>query len=149
MSNRKGELSHAAVDREWPHQVALPAGFVTGSKHEIIERIKADLGGCSRGHSVRHNDTSYVVFCFADSSKANIFRELFHGEPFDPKDRGRGSRWWEWRKPARRQTPQAIRHQVRRQLDEARSLAYTAGLRPLAQAIELAIDETRISNDAT
>jgi hypothetical protein len=34
-----------------------------------------------------------MIFCFADVSHAERFRERFGSEPFDPKDRGRGSAW--------------------------------------------------------
>ena len=31
-------------------------------------------------------------------SQAELFRENFGGEPFDPKDRGRGKAWFLWRR---------------------------------------------------
>jgi hypothetical protein len=143
MSNRKGELSSAQIDREWPHQVALRADFICGAKHAIIEQIKAELGGCPRGHTVRHNDTGYVVYCFSDLLKADTFRELFRGEPFNPKDRGRGDSWWEWRKPAKALTPEAAKRELREHLDAARLSAKAYGFREVAEAIELAIDPLR------
>jgi len=143
MSNRKGELSPSQIDRGWPHQVALPADFITGPKQQFIEHAKSALGGCPRGHSVRHNDVGYVVFCFASRESADTFRELFNGEPFNPKDRGRGNSWWEWRKPAKTLTPAAMKREMRQQLDAARFSAKAYGFHAVAEAIELAIDPLR------
>jgi hypothetical protein len=39
-----------------------------------------------------------IVFCFPESSHAERLHEEFGGEPFDPKDRGRGRDWFLWRK---------------------------------------------------
>ena len=143
MSSRKGELSPAMIDRDWPHQVALPADFITGPKHQFIEHAKSALGGCSRGHSVRHNDVGYVVFCFSTPESATTFRELFNGEPFNPKDRGRGNSWWQWHKPTKLMTPEAMKRDMRQQLDVARASAKAYGFDTVAEAIELAIDPLR------
>jgi hypothetical protein len=43
------------------------------------------LSVCPRGHTVRRDNTTYSVFCFADPSHADLFRERFRGERFDPK----------------------------------------------------------------
>lgn len=94
--HRRGELSAAAIDRGWPYQVALEQHF-TAKNHDAIEQARHQLGACPRGHFVRRNDLGYVVYCFADPINAEIFMAKFKGERFDPKDRGRGSRWWEWR----------------------------------------------------
>jgi len=47
---------------------------------------------------LRRDDVTYRVFCFVDAAHAERFRQRFGGEPFDPKDRGRGSAWFVWRK---------------------------------------------------
>jgi hypothetical protein len=133
MSNRKGELSASQIDREWPHQVALPADFITGRRQQFIEHAKSELGGCPRGHSVRHNDVGYVVFCFSTPN----------GEPFNPKDRGRGNGWWHWNKPVKTLTPEAAKREMRQQLDAARFSAKAYGFQKIADAIELATDELR------
>jgi hypothetical protein len=36
------------------------------------------------------------VFCFAEAPDADLFRERFSGERFDPKERGRGAAWHRW-----------------------------------------------------
>lgn len=88
MTRRKGELNPAGIDRGWPHQVALPADRVNGQNHKSVHDFRRDLSLCR----------SSMVFCFADPAHAELFRAKFNGERFDPKDRGRGSNWHQWRK---------------------------------------------------
>jgi hypothetical protein len=89
---RKGELSPARVDREWPHQIILPSDDVKASYKEMHE-FCAELSLCPRGHSIVHDDRWHHVFCFADRSHAEKFQAQFGGEWFDPERRGRGRSW--------------------------------------------------------
>jgi hypothetical protein len=50
---RKGELSPSRVDREWPHQIVLPADECVGQQDSVIAEFCADLSMCPRGHSRR------------------------------------------------------------------------------------------------
>lgn len=97
MTRRKGELSAARVDRAWPHQVALPVDRVTGEHYHVVHEFCRGLTLCSRGHTVRRDGVEYQVFCFSELGHANLFRAQFKGERFNPADRGRGPRWFEWR----------------------------------------------------
>ena len=99
MVYRKGELSPAAIDRNWPHQVALPASASFNGGYKAIHDFCKDLSLCSRGHSVFHNGESFNVYCFSDGADADKFMSRFGGEKFDPKHRGRGANWVHWRKP--------------------------------------------------
>ena len=55
------------------------------------------LGSLAPRHpTVRRNDVDYVVFCFANPDHAESFRVAFAGQPFDPSQRGRRTRWHEW-----------------------------------------------------
>ena len=96
---RKGELSPAAIDRGWPHQVALPASASQGGGYKAIHVFCKDLTLCPRGHSVTHNGEWYNVYCFAEAVDAEKFMKQFGGERCDPKQRGRGSNWAKWNKP--------------------------------------------------
>lgn len=98
MARRKGELSNSELDRKWPHQVALAAEQVNGRNYPVLHAFCRELSVAPRGHSVNRDSIPYVVFCFADPAHADAFKKRFGGEPFDPKDRGRGSHWFEWRK---------------------------------------------------
>jgi hypothetical protein len=95
---RKGELSPAGVDAGWPHQVALRADLGTGKNTAIIHEFCKGLSLCPRGHSVVWEDEWFKVYCFADPAHAELFMARFGGEPFDPKQRGKGARWARWMK---------------------------------------------------
>jgi hypothetical protein len=101
MVRRKGELTAAAMDRGWPHQVALTADDCRGSHGRFIDAFCLDLSVCERHHSVFHDDKWWIVYCFVDAEHAEKFRIRFGGERFDPKDRGRGSNWARWYKTGR------------------------------------------------
>ena len=95
---RKGELSAAAIDRGWPHQVAVPARCCEGGGYKEIHEFCADLTLCSRGHAVYHDGEWFHVYCFSDPAHAEKFMDRFGGEKFDPTMRGKGSNWARWRK---------------------------------------------------
>jgi len=84
---RKGELSKGTMDREYPHQVALPAARCSGGKYVTIRLCCDGLSLCPRTHSYRRDDADVLVFCFADRVHAEQFRDRFGGEMIDPKSR--------------------------------------------------------------
>jgi hypothetical protein len=84
---RKGELSKDAIDRDWPHQVALPAARCTGHNDVTIHLFCDDLSLCPRGHSFYRDGVDINVFCFAERAHAEQFRDRFGGEFIDPKFR--------------------------------------------------------------
>jgi hypothetical protein len=94
---RKGELSPAAVDRGWPHQVALRADVMVRD-FRLIADFCRDLSLCPRGHSVNDGKEWYTVYCFAAAEDATKFIARFGGERFNPADRGRGRNWARWKK---------------------------------------------------
>ena len=95
---RKGELSPAAVDQGWPHQVALPARFCERGGYQEIHDFCKDLTLCNRGHSVFHDKEWFHVYCFADPADADKFLQHFGGEKFNPAQRGKGANWARWNK---------------------------------------------------
>jgi hypothetical protein len=86
---RKGELSKGAIDRNWPHQVALPAARCGGANYVTIRLFCDDenLSLCIRGHSFRRDDVDMIVFCFAERTHAERFQERFAGEFIEPESR--------------------------------------------------------------
>jgi hypothetical protein len=86
---RKGEMTKAQIDREWPHQVALSAQFVRGHNHTIIDRFCRGLSVCPRHHYYERNGERYVVYCFADRAEAEFFQMQFDGTLMDPTTRPR------------------------------------------------------------
>jgi len=84
---RKGELSKGTMDRQWPHQVALPAARCIGGNYVTIRLFCEGLSLSPRTHSFRRDDSDMLVFCFADRAHAAQFRERFGGVFLDPKSR--------------------------------------------------------------
>jgi hypothetical protein len=87
MVYRKGELSKSAIDRGWPHQVALPADRCRGSNYSIIRHFCEGLSLCARTHSFRRDNIDMCVFCFAERDHAARFQQRFGGELMDPASR--------------------------------------------------------------
>src|SRR5262245_24263398 len=63
MVYRKGELSKAMMDRDWPHQVALPARRCVGHEYLTIHIFcqAESLSLCRRRHSYRQDDIDMTV----------------------------------------------------------------------------------------
>jgi hypothetical protein len=95
---RKGELSASAIDREWPHQVVLPARLGQRDDYNEIHEFCRDLTLCTRGHSLYHDEQWFHVYCFKEAADAHKFVERFGGQRFHPNERGRGSHWAKWKK---------------------------------------------------
>jgi hypothetical protein len=95
---RKGELSKNRINREWPHQVALPQleAREQYDRHELIVELCRGRSHAPRGHSVVHEGRWWNVHCFADPADAAWFLERFDGVAFDPRDRGTGRSWSSW-----------------------------------------------------
>jgi hypothetical protein len=92
---RKGELSPAAIDRGWPHQIALPARSCENGGYEGIHAFCKELTLCARGHAVYDREW-FHVYCFAKPEDAETFRQRFGGVKFDPAQRGKGNNWARW-----------------------------------------------------
>ena len=71
---RKGELSKGTIDRQWPHQVALPASRCCGHNYVTIRLFCEDLSLCPRGHAFRRNDEDMSAYIKA----ADAIRETFN-----------------------------------------------------------------------
>jgi hypothetical protein len=70
-------------------QVLAKPAFTSSNSSIVISAL------CTDGHTVQQEENRLL---FADAAHAERFRARFGGEPFDPKDRGRGSAWLLWRK---------------------------------------------------
>src|SRR5262245_5770198 len=72
--NRKEELT-AMIDRDWPHQIALPTYRRLGHNYVTIHPFcdAERLSLCRRGHSLRRDDIEMNVFCFAERTHAEQF----------------------------------------------------------------------------
>jgi hypothetical protein len=83
MVRRKGELYRAGIDRDWPHQVALPAEAIQGLHYADVQAFCKLLTLCPRGYSFVRDGQRFNVFCFADPDHAVGFRDRFDGEAID------------------------------------------------------------------
>jgi len=84
---RKGELSKPAIDSGWPFQVVIPANDVRGAGYASRYDFANTMSLCPRGHSIRRDDTDYVVLCFSERTDAERFMKRFGGEFIEPRDR--------------------------------------------------------------
>ena len=95
---RKGELSSAAIDHGWPHQVVLQARMCERGGYNEMHEFCRDLTLGSRGHALHHDGQWSHVYCFKEVADAQKFMERFGGEKFDPAERGRRTNWARWKK---------------------------------------------------
>lgn len=92
MSRPRGELSRTHIDREWPHQIALPADRCTGKNFDVTNAFCRNLSVYWRRHGVTDGQQEFLVFCFKEPGDAAAFKAAFHGAPFYPEDR-KGRKW--------------------------------------------------------
>lgn len=88
MSRCKGEITNAAIDRGWAHQVSIDAESVRRRFGEI-EAFTRELTHAPRGHGYRRNNRDQVVCCFADAQHAAQFAVVFDGREMTPSTRPR------------------------------------------------------------
>lgn len=93
MTRRKGELTAAQIDRDYPHQVIVPADWRLTIPPRGLFIGGRKLSLAPRHHSVFMSDRWHIVHCFAEEADAEAFRAQTGGERFDPKRRGRGRNW--------------------------------------------------------
>jgi hypothetical protein len=75
------------VDRQWPHQVAVPEAVTVGSAYPAVLAFCEDLSLAPRGHAFYRDGESWQVWCFASKTDAEKFQARFGGEFMDPADR--------------------------------------------------------------
>jgi len=85
---RRGELGKATIDRDGPHQVALPTYRCTGGNDLTVRLFREGLSLFDRGHSFYRDGIDMNVFCFAERAHAEQFRQHFGGTLT-----GRGHPW--------------------------------------------------------
>jgi hypothetical protein len=91
MVRREGEISSTAIDREYSHQVILPAHCYTGTDYGTVHAFCIGLSLAPRGYAVIKNDEWHHVFCFAVREDAEKLMARFGGEWFSPQTRGRNA----------------------------------------------------------
>ena len=85
MGRRKGEMSSAVMDREFPYQIIIPADWCDGSQYYTVQYFCVGLSVAPRTHSVLKDDRWHYVFCFREKADAEKFQQRFPGEWFDQR----------------------------------------------------------------
>ncbi|MER8859106.1 MULTISPECIES: hypothetical protein [unclassified Mesorhizobium] len=92
------------IDRDWPHQVALPDDLCTDRNFTMIAKFCQERG---LKHQTRHVQAiwpngkyeTYRLHCFGDAASAEAFLDHFEGLMFDPRrDRENGKVRGVWRR---------------------------------------------------
>jgi hypothetical protein len=85
---RKGELSRATIDREWPYRLALSAEFLRGKNCIIMQRFCRGLSVCSRNRKYWREGKEYIAYCFTEHRDAEFVQMQFGGEFVNPNNLG-------------------------------------------------------------
>jgi hypothetical protein len=80
MSRARGQPSGSSIDREYSHQVIVPAEDVGGKHLPIVEVFHAYIDAPKRSRSVFNNDRWYDIYCFTEAHQARGFQAIFGGE---------------------------------------------------------------------
>jgi hypothetical protein len=86
MVYRRGEMTKAAIDRGWPHQVGVLSSVCVRDARAMQE-FCFGLSLCVRGHWFRRDGQDWQVRCFADREHAERFIARFGGEYLTPATR--------------------------------------------------------------
>ena len=90
-------MSHDWTEPEGgTHHVALNSRTYEARRDQIENFLGRRLSKYS--HYVSHGGQTYAVFRFREKEDADRFMTAFDGEPFDPRDKGRGVHWSRWYK---------------------------------------------------
>ena len=79
---QEGRTLQAAIDRQWPHQVALKAPL--GKRLPDILEFCRRCGAAPRHPSFRRGDEDWVCIAFKVEADAHAFRDRFGGTPMKP-----------------------------------------------------------------
>ncbi|RUX96597.1 MULTISPECIES: hypothetical protein [unclassified Mesorhizobium] len=94
----------SVIDRDWPHQVALPDDICTDRNFTMIAKFCQDRRLTFQTRHVQAIWTNgkyenYRLHCFSDDAAARAFRDHFDGVTFEPKrDRENGNVKGVWRR---------------------------------------------------
>lgn len=78
------------------HYVAINLKTYEARQSEVDDFLGRPIWKLSS--NLIHEQNSYVIFSFREKADADSFMAAFAGEPFDLRDKGRGSKWMYWYK---------------------------------------------------
>ena len=100
MVYRKSEISNAAINKGFPHQLAVKALEAPEQYERHVHLMmvidEQDWQVAPRCFSVVYEGDWWNVYCFADKSHAEMFKALFGGVWTQSSERGSGSNWARW-----------------------------------------------------
>ena len=83
MTRARGQPSRAAINREFPHQVIVPAKSVSGRELDRVIAFHDKVSVPVKSQSEFQNDQWYAIYCFAEKEHALAFRLAFGGKLSD------------------------------------------------------------------
>jgi len=83
MARARGQRSKAAINREFPHQVIVPAKSVGGRELARVIAFHDRVLVPVKSRSAFQNDQWYAIYCFAERERALAFRLAFGGTLID------------------------------------------------------------------
>jgi len=69
MTRARGQPSRTAVNREFPHQVIVPAKSVSGRELDRVIAFHDRLLVPVKSRSAFQNDQWYAIYCFAEKER--------------------------------------------------------------------------------
>jgi hypothetical protein len=92
MGRRKGEITSAMNERDYPHivELPLPSGGFRSQSDDMLAFPRERGIEPRRGRGWHNDERYYVRYCFADPVHADAFHQRFGGERItSPPRRGR------------------------------------------------------------
>lgn len=80
MSRARGQPPRRLIDRQYPHQVLLPAENVGGKNLDLVIIFHAQIDAPIQSRSIYKEDRWYALYSFSDPQHAKSFQALFGGE---------------------------------------------------------------------
>ena len=80
MTRARGQPSRRSIDRDYPHQVLVPAERAGGKNLDFVIVFHAQIDQLQRSRSIFKDDHWCDIFCFAKRSDASAFQALFGGD---------------------------------------------------------------------
>lgn len=84
----------------WQYPEGGKFSIAVPGDEDIVKTVETFFGRelARYNHSIFWEHRPYIVFFFATASDAERCIARFHGECFDPRDKGRGPHWSQWYK---------------------------------------------------